>query len=445
MSKVFQALQPWLTRMNQAEQVWVAFSGGLDSTVLLHLVATLRLLRVTALHVNHQLSPSADFWEQQSAGVAKAMGCEFESVRVNVKGRGGLERSAREARYQVFKQKVRPGDVLLMAHHANDQAETVLYRLMRGAGLRGLSGIPRRRPLGEDTTAEIIRPLLEIPREALKSYAVKNNLRWVDDESNADSRFDRNYIRHDVVPALSSRWPHGLTQIARSARLLAESELLLNQYINVDFASLEERSERVGYSLCIRALSCHPWLKQRHLLRYWFNQHQVLAPSEAQLDEIRSLLSAAADANPIVSWGDEFCADQIHSPQGGQIYRYRNRLYLLPKLPAVVFQPRTWQPRECCELSGFTLSASRTDIGLPNDNYLIGYRQGGERCRPAGRAHSQTLKKLLQASALEPWLRDRVPLIYRDQTLVAVGDLWLCEGVAVPGGWQPEWRYNSHF
>lgn len=449
MTNVFQALQVWMPQLQQAPRVWVAFSGGLDSCVLLHQVMQLQLPAVTALHVNHQISPNAAEWQSQCHAVALALGCDFQSETVEVENGASLERAARNARYRVFADKLKAGEVLLTAHHGNDQAETLLYRLVRGSGLRGLAGVPEERSLLPGKPEEgvsVIRPFLALARAELEFYANKHQLHWVVDESNQDQRYDRNFLRHELLPVFEQRWPHAVGHIAKTARLLAESQHLLEGYLAEDLSHCGVRKERIGFSLCLRQFNQLSWPKQKHLLRHWFGQRHVQSPSERQLVEVQKLLFAASDTIPCVAWGAVAESNERVELGGCQLFRFRQRLFLVPRLNDLHQEVFDWRPSNVCQFAdGFSLSATPSEYGLPAGDYQLSFRCGGERCRPRGRGHSQSLKKLLQASGLEPWLRDRVPLIYRDGELVAVGDLWLCDGVGVAGGWRPLWRFHHDF
>lgn len=438
-----------MPQLRQAPRVWVAFSGGLDSSVLLHQVMQLQLPAVTALHINHQLSPNASQWQSQCGAVALALGCDFQADVVTVANGASLEQAARNARYSAFADKLNAGEVLLTAHHGNDQAETLLYRLVRGSGLRGLAGVPEERFLLQGKSeggGSVIRPFLALARAELESYANAHQLCWIVDESNQNQRYDRNFLRHELVPVFERRWPHAVSHMAKTARLLAESQHLLDGYLAEDFRHCDVRKERIGFSLCLHKFNQFSWQKQKHLLRYWFGQRLVQLPSEQQLGEVQKLLAAAPDVIPCVAWGVRGKNNANLELRGCQLFRFRQRLFLVPRLNDLNQEVFDWHPSRVCQFDdGFSLSATPAEYGLPSGRYTLSFRCGGERCRPHGRAHSQSLKKLLQASGLEPWLRDRVPLVYRGSELVAVGDLWLCDGVAVADGWRPLWRFQHDF
>jgi len=419
----------FLPRLQQASHCYVGYSGGLDSHVLLHsVVEILGKESVIAIHVNHQLSPNADAWQQHCQQVCRERGVTLitETVQVETAGQG-LEAAARDARYQVFERHLDDGGLILLAHHADDQAETVLYRLLRGSGPLGLSGIPISRPLGH---GELLRPLLKFTRQELQDYAPSTGLSWIEDESNEQLEYDRNYIRHQVIPKLADRWPDYTSRIATSAALCRDNEQLVDELASQDLMTVGERSERLGWSICIDSFQGFDSLRQGNLLRYWLAQHDFPRPGHQVMTALREeLLPARNDGSPQITWG------------GAQLRRYQHRLYLLPLQPGLpeTDEPFFWDVSEPLVLPDKSVLFSRVATGegvsLPDDALLeVRFRRGGERCRPQGRQGSNNLKILFQEYGLEPWLRDRVPLIYFQDELVAVADLWVCEGFSAMHG-----------
>ncbi|WP_461480491.1 tRNA lysidine(34) synthetase TilS [Porticoccus sp.] len=434
------SLAPFLPRLHCAERCYVGYSGGLDSHVLLH--ALVRLLGsggVTPIHINHQLSPHAEQWQQHCLARCRDLGVDLslEKVSVNVAGRG-LEDAARAARYQVFEQYLQPSSLLLLGHHADDQAETVLYRLLRGSGPRGLAGIPVSRALG---AGELLRPLLNFTRRELQAYAEQHELVWVEDESNDETAFDRNFIRHRLLPPLAERWPDYASRIAHSASRCRDNEQLVAMLAAQDLMGVCERPERLGWSVDLEALQGLDELRQANLLHYWPGHHHLPRPGHRAVDAIlNELLPAREDAEPLVSWS------------GAQLRRFRRRLYLLPRSGETPMPPSetiAWDPSGPLVLpDGSRLEVSVVPgrgVFFPADAKVeIRYRRGGERCKPLGRSGSNTLKKLFLEYGLEPWLRDRVPLIYVDGALAVVADLWICEGFAAApaqSGTVIEWSF----
>ncbi|WP_428818550.1 tRNA lysidine(34) synthetase TilS [Microbulbifer sp. MCCC 1A16149] len=415
-----------LTRHPASGRLWVGYSGGLDSTVLLHLLVSAEV-PFTAVHVNHGLSPQADKWQAHCEAVARELGVPFTGRKVQVcREDGGLERGARNARYRVFESVMAPGDQILLAHHGDDQAETLLLRLMRGAGTRGLAAMDECRALGPHCT--VLRPLLSASRAELEAYAGAHELKWIEDESNTDPAFDRNYMRSQVLPALTARWPV-VDRVSRAVENLRESAGLLQEVAMDDLQSCARREARFGESIDLQVFRALSVPRQKNLLRTWIRQVGGGMPESAQLHQALEQVDAEVDAQPAVTLGERV------------LRRYRDRLYLTPQL-----QPLTdsaageslwqWDGVRNLELTnGWILQPGP---GWPAGEYIVRYRRGGERARPSSRGHSQILKKLLQEYALEPWLRGLVPLIYAGDELVAVGDLFVAAG----GPTQPPiWRF----
>lgn len=434
-------LAPHLPKLRAAGHCYVGYSGGLDSYVLLHaLVKLLGAESLTAIHINHQLSPNADSWQQHCQTCCDDLGVPMITEAVVVENVGqGLEQAAREARYAVFERILNETDLLLLAHHADDQVETVLYRLLRGTGTKGLAGIPMSRPLG---LGEILRPLLPYPRVELEAYAAAQELQWIEDESNQDTTFDRNFLRQKVVPILAERWPDYAARVAHSAALCAETDQLAIILAAQDLAAVYERSERIGWSIALEPFMALDTSRQANLLRHWAGQHQLPQPGHRIVETVlHELLPARQDAEPLVSWG------------GVQLRRYQKHLHLLPEgfdgSSEDLDEKLDWDAKNNLILPDGSEFVATIEEGngfkIPAEaNVSIRFRSGGERCKPAGRNGSNTLKKLFQEYGLEPWLRNRVPLVYVQDQLAAVGDLWVCDEFAAAEGEQGvvlQWRF----
>lgn len=382
---------------------WVGFSGGLDSTVLLHALAQLQLpVQLCALHINHQISPNANAWQTQCADFCAQYSIPFHAEKVHVENTGkGIEDAARAVRYSVFEKNLATNDFLLTAHHANDQAETLLLRLMRGTGPRGLAAMASVRSLGAGLLA---RPLLHFTRAELETYALAHRLCWVDDESNLDDDYDRNFLRNQVMPLLHSRWPEFKRKWQQTAELCAQQETVIEEIAHEDLMRAALVTGRVGQSIDLNVMTSLSPARQQNLLRYWLRLLNHTTPEQLHWQQIeQQIFNGRDDAQTRVTWGNV------------ALQTYRQRLYALPlQLPKLElqFESSTVDERP-------RLKATLPDL-------RISYRVGGERCKPIGRAHSQTLKKLLHEYELEPWLRDKVPLVFSGDCLVAVGDLWVC-------------------
>lgn len=435
---------------------WViAFSGGMDSCVLVDLcqryldpaVAATRTRvpgrhELVLLHVDHGLQPQSGQWDEWCRQHAAQLGLAYASQRVVVRNTASTEQAAREARYAAFAAFLRPGDALLMAHHADDQAETLLLRLLRGAGPAGLAAIPQQRALGDGI---LYRPLLAALRSDLQAWAETHQLGWIDDPSNEDRQFDRNYLRHEVMPAIAARWPAYQHSLARVAAWQAQSAELLAALGREDLARLEQpHNDYAGYcaAVSVAGLRSLGTARADNALRCWLRSQTGQPPSAEQFQQIsRSLLAKEVEGNPRYLQSDpddSWC-----------LQRFAGYLYLLRPAPlaAQVFN-LAWQPEQdpllVLPAAGSLQAEAVCGEGLRRlPGLRVCSRQGGERCRPAGRGHSQSLKKLLQEQNVPPWLRDRLPLIYHGDELVAVADLWVCAGYQADGsapGWRLQWR-----
>lgn len=384
-----------------------------------------------ALHVHHGLQPAADSWARHCEAVCTALGvpCAVERVRVDGVAADGLEAAARRARYACLARLLLPGEALLTAHHQDDQAETVLLQLLRGAGIPGLAAMPGLAPFAAGFHA---RPLLGFPRAALERYAREQDLSWIEDPSNRALEIGRNLIRHRVLPLLRERWPSAGRQLAQAARHAAEAAELLDELAEADLAACVAE----GDSLRILALRRLPPARQRNLLRYWIRARGFRVPSAKQLE----LLQAQLDREPCtrhatIRW------------RGAELRRYRDTLVLradtaLPVMAGALtwdgtrplLLPSLGQQLRLAPAQGRGLSRARLDGAL----FRVRFRQGGETCRLPERGHHRKLKKLLQEAGVPPWERARLPLLFVNDALAAVGDRWVCEPFAAKPG-EPGW------
>jgi len=405
----------------------VAFSGGLDSTVLLHALKPLadrRGIALGAIHVDHGLQQDSGDWRRHCEATATALGIDCRSLRVTVQLESGKgpEASAREARYTALHAELGTGDWLLSAHHREDQAETLLLNLVRGTGPAGIAGIGQLRRFGPGW---LVRPLIGVDRSALEDYANKQQIEWIDDPSNADRRFDRNFLRHDVLPRLKSRWPDISARLQRSALNASEASQLLADLAALDLEALGGRAER----LPIDGLATLAAARQRNVIRYALRKLGLSTPTAIQLGRVlNELIPARADAQPLVSW------------PGAAVRRYRNGIYLLPERleAAPVSGDVTQWPLELGRGLGRLKLEPGAETGLSEAllerGLRLSFRKGGEEFRPYGHTHTRKLKKLLQEEGVVPWMRDRVPLLYAGEEIVAVGDLWIAaDAIAEPG------------
>ena len=418
-----------VSQLPEYSRLWVAFSGGLDSTLLLQAASACHP-SVTALHINHQLQPNHQQTEQFCRDVCEQLGVELSVARVDVpvgaRGAGGLEDAARTARYEVFHNTLNPGDMLLMAHHADDQAETVLFRLLRGSGVSGLAGMPKTRPLGKGT---LYRPWLGVSRDRLEQVATKLGVRWVEDPSNQSRQFDRNYLRHSVLPGLKDRWPGLLKRVGHSARSCAESDQL-----NQRLAELQWQACSDGGRLAIEPFSALSALERRNLVRWWIQREGFPPPAFAGWDQVLAeLLEAGEDREPELR-GDGF-----------SLRRYRRHIYLVQdNLPAP--EPVALTPGSPVRWPGWLLSlksVAPAEQQTTPPPIRVSTRQGGERVRLAPGKPSRALKTWLQEQSVPPWERSVLPLVWRQtsegEELIGIGDLWCSEqysGGAPATGWR---------
>ncbi|MFN2329594.1 MAG: tRNA lysidine(34) synthetase TilS [Chromatocurvus sp.] len=411
-------------RQHLDEPHWfVAFSGGLDSTALLlalnrYVTAAENPPTLTALHIHHGLSAQADDWEAHCVLICKKLHISCAAQRISVVSDGqGMEAAARGARYAVFENALRGGGSLFLGHHQDDQVETFFLRLMRGAGARGLTGMPEERPLGR---GRLVRPLLTLTREVLQAYVVAAGLNWIEDSSNDDTRYDRNYLRQRVLPLLERRWPGYRAPVTRAMALLAEQEA------SGPPAALPTRHNDFGDPGCDSELLCRlsPQAAASALRRWLRGQGCQLPDREPLLEFLRQLRSAAADAAPRLRRRD-WC-----------LQRHAGAVYLLPRpWPFVQPSPRAVSDGDCITLEGvgqIAISVTRA----AESALTLGFRRGGERLRLPGETHHRALKTLLQDAGVPPWWRERVPLLFCGQELIAVGDLWQAAGARASLAWK---------
>lgn len=430
-------LRARLKALPPADRYWIAYSGGMDSHTLLHAAAGLaRELpgELCAVHVDHGLSADSAHWARHCEAVCTALGIKLALRAVDARPPAGEspEAWARKCRYGALAAVLGSGEVVLTAHHMDDQAETVLLQLLRGSGPHGLAAMGHLKHFAKGWLA---RPLLDVTREQLQAYARACGLQWIEDQSNAELRFDRNVLRHAIMPRLRLHWPRAANTIARSAAWQAAAAALIDEA--ADEALNACYRSRPG-QISVAALNELEPEKRPYVLRAWLRRCGLPAPSARHLDRILAdLLHPIVRGSPCVNW------------PGVQVRRYRDGLYALagqaPPLPAA---PLLWHPPQTLQVAGGELSVREAwGKGLSKRrcagaSLSIRFRIGGERCRPAGRTHTQALKKLLQEAAVPPWRRGRLPLVYVGDELAAVGDLWVCAGFeagAGEAGWLIRW------
>lgn len=419
-------IQSALNLLPAPQRLVIGFSGGLDSTVLLHLAHRWQqqnpVVSILALHVNHQLQTLADEWQRQCEQLCRQWQISFQAEKVCVdKAQASLELAARQARHDAFRRHVRPGDALLLAHHRDDQAETLFQRLLRGSGPLGLGAMATQT---HANGLPILRPLLDVDRAQLESYAAEYQLLWVDDPSNQDQRHERNFLRHQILPALRARWPQLNQTLARAARLNREAAGLLAELADLDGAGQCQS----GAPLPLDLLTPLSRPRACNLLRRWLALQRASMPSESLLHRLLDeLVPAADDAQPCLQWGEQ------------QVRRWQHHLYYLPRLPDSGPAP---QPLNCHAIpaaglawsGGLILSTNGKGSAfslsrLQQAPLSLRLRQGGERIKPVGRP-TNSLKHWLQVQQIPPWWRDRWPLLYCGDELAGLPGLWVAQGFA---------------
>jgi tRNA(Ile)-lysidine synthase len=404
--------------------VCVAFSGGADSTALLAALAQLKRppLKVRALHVDHRLHPHSANWAAHCRRVARALDVPLQVRTANIARTRGesLEAAARAARYQLLAAALGEDEALVTAHHQDDQLETVLLQLLRGAGLAGIAAMPA---VASFARGALVRPLLPWSRAELGAWVRSQGLAWIEDPGNSELRLDRNYLRTRVLPLIRERWPAAAATVTRAARHAAEAQRLLDALGAADAARAS-----FGAMLSAKRLRTLSPERRRNALRFWITAAGHLAPPASRLEEIAGpLLQARADAQPLVRW------------EGTLLQRQADLLSLRAASGASgVLEEVTWpwRRRRTCPLPGpggkLTLKRDARgplDLDTVPATLTIRARRGGERLRPVRGGPRRALKSLLQEARVPVAERARLPLIFADSTLIAVAGLWLDQSV----------------
>ena len=414
----------------------LALSGGLDSVVLLHAlhdIAGELEAPLEVVHVNHGLHGDALEWENFCEELCASLDVPLTSLQLQLGPVSGfsLEALAREARYSIMAEEMAEGEMLLTAHHGDDQVETFLLQLFRGAGVKGLASMP---VLREWNAGWLVRPLLAFSRAELEDWARARRLSWREDPSNRETDIRRNYLRHEVIPQLKEQWPGLVATTTRSAGHCAEAARLLRQVAEDDLERLLDSAR--PWQLPLEGLAALSGERRKNLLRHWIDRHGLPVPPQKVLARILwEVMPAREDALPQVDW------------EGGQLRRYRGRLYLMPSLPPVPDATLIlrWDGREPLALpAGLGRLCARESASWLQGGVTVMFRQEGMRCRPAGREGKRSFKRLCQDLHIPPWLRSRLPLLARDGRLLAVGDYCLCapQSGEMPLTWErSEWLY----
>lgn len=414
-----QTIESALTQCETARHIYIGYSGGVDSHVLLHLCAAITTLRekITAVYVHHGLQAEAEPWAKHCETTAQNLDVDFKLLRVNAAASQGEspEEAARNARYSALKSLMDIDDVLLVAQHREDQLETVLLQLFRGSGLPGLSGMPESMAFGRGV---LMRPLLNISRLAISDYARVYALNWVDDPSNLSNNYDRNFLRNAVIPLLKQRWPVCDKTVARSAKHCAEAQVLVSKAAEELFSSVFDSADK---TLRIAQLQLYKNSQQQLIIRQWFQRLGLKMPAQAFVKRMQSeVIEARTGSDPVLSG------------QGCCVRRYRDKLYCLKQIAPEILQQRVWPAGQASvKVSNRqTLSCVRSSAGICRQQWqnaiiTVRFRHGGEKIRLPGRKGHHALKKLFQEAGIPPWERESMPLVYLDDKLAAVGELWI--------------------
>ena len=396
----------WLTELERYQKLVVGFSGGLDSTVLLHYLSSYPALynKLSAIHIHHGLSANAATWAEHCQRVCASLGIPLVIRHIEFNRTANIEENARRARYQEFASMLSINDCLLLGHHQDDQAETLLLQLLRGAGVDGLAAMA---PVKKLAGHNLCRPLLMHPRQTLVDYARLHHLSWIEDESNQNQAFSRNYLRHQVMPLLHDKWPGAAANLARTAHHCQQAQANLEDLALLDCPALADR--HATFSLdSLRNLS---HARVSNVVRVWLKNNSIRAPSanvfNCLIDEV---IFAKSDAQPCVQWHDI------------AIKRYRQTLYIVPdkKISPLLMQ-KWYNFPQPVRINNMLLHATLTDKGIkvPKGAHIsVGFRQGGEQITWHGQ--TKELKKLLQQWQVPPWQRAEIPLIYINDCLAAV-------------------------
>lgn len=420
------------------QRYWIAFSGGIDSSVLLTLLAGARSVLpapLAVVHVDHGLQDGSAAWAAQCKQVCQSLELSLTSLRVDAAPRRGQspEAAARDARYAAIGALIAPDDMLLTAHHRDDQAETLLLQLLRGAGVEGLAGMPALRRWRAGWHA---RPLIDIDRATLRAWAEGEGLSWIDDPSNATTHADRNYLRHEIMPRLESRWPAVTRRLTQSAGLCAEAAQVVRGVAADDLAAARCAD---GGQLRVDVLRAIGPARARAVLRAWVRaQHAPPLPARRAHEALGQLFAARHAADVSIDWS------------GVALRRYRDRVWLVAaEIPPPPSGTVAWDDGDALDLGPGLgrVRRVRGDAGIDPDHWQrgriqIGYRRAGLGCRPAGRDGRRRFKNLVQECAIPPWWRDILPVLFIDGDVAAIANCCACEPFAVPrgqSGWHLRW------
>ncbi len=417
MSFPISLLQRFFSDYQHLVKFYVAYSGGLDSTVLLHAMHTEKL-PIHAIHVNHHLQKECDSWQKHCEAVCKQWGIAISIKHAEIQNipQKSLEDLARDARYKLLEEMLDSNSAIVTAHHQDDVAETILLQLLRGSGPAGLAAMPEVKKL---IRGFHLRPMLRVSRKELLSYANEHGLDWVDDPSNNECDFDRNYLRNEVLPKIIKRWPAAQKTLARSAELQAQTLSCLHELAKIDLRESNTDESNILEISTLQALSDE---RLSNVLHYWIQSHNLRTPSRKILQQVISdiVRKQEIETSPMQSWKE------------GEIRRFQNRLYLMEHLsmhdPSQEFRWKINQPLFIESLNRTLLPQEliENNIAVPEgaNELIVRFRQGGERLKLVGQTQHRSLKNLLNQAGVPPWERSRIPLLYHGDQLISVLGYW---------------------
>lgn len=425
------------------KHIVVAYSGGVDSHVLLHALHSVRQeaqvdFDLSAIHIHHGLSQHADQWQTHCQRVCFELNIDFqtENVLVEALPRQSLEAQARDARYNKLVELAPANCQVVLGQHQDDQLETFLLQLKRGAGPKGLSAMNRtwtsHCSIQADKQVKFYRPLLNTPQQVILDYAQQHNLQWCEDESNQNTDFERNFLRHDVLPILQNRWPEISRSVARSASLCAEQQDLLDEICSEKLQSIKATASSLQLP-ALKQLS-QSWLHQ--VVRYWLSELNIQSPSLAVLNQLRpELLDAVEDATPILQWN------------GWQFRRFDQQLFVLRVSPKKVTLNRVWQGEKSIKLPNnmgdltFTQSTevhsgdkSQLTVNPNLGPFMLRFGGYSARFKPVGSNHSKPIKQWFKEWKVAPWLRESALLVIQNEKVIALrlNGCWKIAQIAKP-------------
>ena len=367
------------------KKIVVALSGGIDSVVLLHYLNKHYPNQVRVIHCNHHISDHSNEWRDFSKKICEKLNLDINILDLDIPQSNNLEEAARVKRYESLKASINIDEIICTAHHQNDQAETLLIQLLRGSGSRGLSAMPKLKTFGKGL---LYRPFIDIEKSEIRGYAIENHLDWIEDDSNNDEKFTRNFLRHNILPQLEKLYPHVHKNIARASKHQSELSKISDDLAILDIESLELLNNNRLQSNQLKKMVKY---RLKNVLRYHLNQLNFRSPSEKVLEQMIQLVRAKADSVPVVSWSHY------------EVRRYQDELYFLDLSQS--------EDKDSCPFYEEFSS---------HPKFSIGYREDGLRVKFPGKEHSQSLKKVLQEKQIPTWERDKLRMYYVDGNLVAM-------------------------